>query len=344
MRDFATGLVSPVLRLGVTGLARAGKTVFITALVHALLNGTRLPVFEAMAGGRILRTYLEPQPDDDLPRFAYEDHVAALTGEDRHWPDGTRQISQLRLTIDYNPRGLIARNFGPAACHLDIVDYPGEWLLDLPLLRTDYRNLVARRRSTASRKPPRNDDRQRLAGASRDPRPECAGRRAAGFDAARLFTDYLARGRRNDVSLSMLPPGRFLMPGDLAGSPSSPSPRSTCRKALTSSAARSPRFMERRYNAYVSKVVRPFFFGHFARLDRQIVLVDALAALNAGAPQWRISAMRLKPCSPVSVKVRIAGARSSSGGASNASCSPPPRPITCTTPAMIASKRSSRRS
>jgi len=64
MRDFATSLVSPVLRLGVTGLARAGKTVFITALVHALLNGTRLPVFEAMAGGRILRTYLEPQPDD----------------------------------------------------------------------------------------------------------------------------------------------------------------------------------------------------------------------------------------------------------------------------------------
>ncbi|MBL8894137.1 MAG: YcjX family protein, partial [Rhizobiales bacterium] len=112
MRDFATGLVSPVLRLGVTGLARAGKTVFITALVHALLNGTRLPVFEAMAGGRILRTYLEPQPDDDLPRFAYEDHLAALTGEARHWPEGTRQISQLRLTIDYAPRGLIARNFG----------------------------------------------------------------------------------------------------------------------------------------------------------------------------------------------------------------------------------------
>ena len=31
------------------------------------------------------------------------------------------------------------------------------------------------------------------------------------------------------------------------------------------------------------KVVKPFFFGHFARLDRQIVLVDALTALNAGA-------------------------------------------------------------
>jgi uncharacterized protein len=40
--------------------------------------------------------------------------------------------------------------------------------------------------------------------------------------------------------------------------------------------------MQRRYDSYVAKVVRPFFFGHFARLDRQIVLVDALTALNAG--------------------------------------------------------------
>ena len=41
--------------------------------------------------------------------------------------------------------------------------------------------------------------------------------------------------------------------------------------------------MERRYEAYVSTIVKPFFYGHFARLDRQIVLVDALTALNAGA-------------------------------------------------------------
>lgn len=39
---------------------------------------------------------------------------------------------------------------------------------------------------------------------------------------------------------------------------------------------------ERRYEAYKNVVVRPFFRDHFARLDRQIVLVDALRALNAG--------------------------------------------------------------
>ncbi len=40
--------------------------------------------------------------------------------------------------------------------------------------------------------------------------------------------------------------------------------------------------MQRRYDSYVAKIVKPFFFGHFARLDRQIVLVDTLTALNAG--------------------------------------------------------------
>ncbi len=45
--------------------------------------------------------------------------------------------------------------------------------------------------------------------------------------------------------------------------------------------------MERRYEAYKTHVVKPFFRDHFARLDRQIVLVDALAALNAGPAAMR---------------------------------------------------------
>ena len=40
---------------------------------------------------------------------------------------------------------------------------------------------------------------------------------------------------------------------------------------------------ERRYEAYKTHVIRPFFRNHFARLDRQIILIDALQALNAGA-------------------------------------------------------------
>ena len=82
--------------------------------------------------------------------------------------------------------------------------------------------------------------------------------------------------------MSLLPPGRFLMPGNLAGSP-----------ALTFAPLDLPddgvapegslwAMMVRRYEAYKDVVVRPFFRDHFSRLDRQIVLVDALAAFNAG--------------------------------------------------------------
>jgi predicted YcjX-like family ATPase len=45
--------------------------------------------------------------------------------------------------------------------------------------------------------------------------------------------------------------------------------------------------MERRFEAYKTHVVKPFFRDHFARLDRQIVLIDALSALNGGADSLR---------------------------------------------------------
>src|SRR3954447_20621732 len=98
--DFGQHLFNPTIRLGVTGLSGAGKTVFITALVHQLLHGGRLPVFEALSSGRIARARLEPQPDDAVPRFDYETHVRALT-EERRWPESTSRISELRLVIEY---------------------------------------------------------------------------------------------------------------------------------------------------------------------------------------------------------------------------------------------------
>ena len=53
LADRASGLVNPSIRLGVTGLSRSGKTVFISSLVHNLLNGGRLPVFEPVRSGRV---------------------------------------------------------------------------------------------------------------------------------------------------------------------------------------------------------------------------------------------------------------------------------------------------
>ena len=64
--------------------------------------------------------------------------VRALTGPDPHWPEGTRHVSELRLSLRVQPRGLLGGLRGTQTLHLDIVDYPGEWLLDLALIGQDY--------------------------------------------------------------------------------------------------------------------------------------------------------------------------------------------------------------
>ncbi|HAW46489.1 MAG TPA: hypothetical protein DCX34_04515, partial [Roseovarius sp.] len=127
-----------MIRLGVTGLARAGKTVFITSLVANLLDRGRMGGLAAAGEGRILAAYLQPQPDVTLPRFDYETHLAALAGPEPHWPQSTRAVSELRLSLRVRPAGMLAGLAGPRTVHLDIVDYPGEWLLDLALLDKDY--------------------------------------------------------------------------------------------------------------------------------------------------------------------------------------------------------------
>ncbi len=281
LTDAATDLAVPSVRLGVTGLARAGKTVFITALVHNLIHGGRLPVFSAAAGGRLTRAFLQPQPDDAVPRFDYEAHVAALV-EDRIWPQSTRQVSELRLTIEYESASYLSRKLGPGKLHLDLIDYPGEWLLDLPLLKKSYAEFSSDALARA-----RAANRDRIAApfleALQSVDPDGPETEADAQRLSNAFKTYLAACREDTHALSMLPPGRFLMPGDLDGSPALTfAPLDLKQDEAPARTGTFRAMMERRFEAYKTHVVRPFFRDHFARLDRQIVLVDVLHALNAG--------------------------------------------------------------
>lgn len=278
---FAHDIVRPTLRLGVTGLSRAGKTVFITSLVNNLVAGGRLSFFDVAAQGRLIRAYLEPQPDDDIPRFDYERHLADLTGKPSAWPQSTRRLSQLRLTLEYEPESIVDRTLGRNRLHIDIVDYPGEWLLDLPLLNMTFEEW-SKQEIAMSLEPVRKSisrDWHKVIEAL-DPLGEADEQDAR--KASDAFTEYLRLSRECGDS-AVVPPGRFLMPGDLEGSPALTfSPLS--HEAGTTAVPRRSLWamMERRYEAYKTHIVKPFFRDHFARLDRQIVLIDALTALNGG--------------------------------------------------------------
>ncbi|SLN72466.1 YcjX family protein [Ruegeria meonggei] len=267
-------LFEPVIRLGVTGLARSGKTVFITSLVANLLDRGRMPGLAAQQEGRINAVYLQPQPDDTVPRFDYENHLAALSGPEPHWPDSTRAVSELRLSFKARPAGMLAGLQGPRTVHLDIVDYPGEWLLDLALLDKSYEDWSA---ETLERLTSRGEAATFLAQSkTTDPAEAHDEPRAQAL--AKEFAIYLNAAR--DAGFYDCTPGRFLLPGDLAGSPvltfaplpvDGPAPRHSLHRE-----------MARRYEAYKSQVVKPFFRDHFSRIDRQVVLVDALGAIHKG--------------------------------------------------------------
>ncbi len=263
----------PVLRLGVTGLSRAGKTVFITSLVANLLDRGRMPGLAGAATGRVRAVWLQPQPDLTLPRFDYESHMAALTGDAPRWPDSTRAISELRLSFRVQPSGMLGAVSGPRTVHLDIVDYPGEWLLDLALLDRAYADWSAATLDRIARRPQAADYLALAAEADGSAKHD----EATARQLAEAYTAYLAAARA--AGFSDCTPGRFLLPGDLAGSPvltfaplpPGPAPRGSLAHE-----------MARRYDGYRAQVVRPFFRDHFARIDRQVVLVDVLTAIHAG--------------------------------------------------------------
>ena len=264
----------PVVRLGVTGLSRAGKTVFITSLVANLMDRGRMPQLSAAANGTIRAAWLQPQPDDTVPRFDFERHLARLTAPDPSWPAGTRRISELRLSLKLRPSGLFAGLSGERTLHLDIVDYPGEWLLDLGLMEIDFAAWSARVLGRIGDRPGGADYLAALA--ATDPRAALDEVQAQALAAA--FTAHLHAAR--DAGWSDCSPGRFLLPGELEGSPALTfAPLPPAPDAGRRSLARE---FARRFEAYKAQVVTPFFRDHFARIDRQVVLVDVLGALHAG--------------------------------------------------------------
>lgn len=268
------GVGDPVIRLGVTGLSRAGKTVFITSLVANLMDRGRMTALRAAADGSIKAAWLQPQPDDTVPRFDIERYLAALTGPEPFWPDGTRHISELRLSFRVQPRGILGGWRKPQTVHLDIVDYPGEWLLDLRLMERSYDEWSA---EVLERMPGRPGAEGYLAAlAATDLGASLDEQAAQGLAAA--YTEHLHAAR--EAGWSDCTPGRFLLPGEMAGSPAltfAPLPPVDGKSPLR-------REFARRYEAYKSRIVKPFFRDHFSRIDRQVVLVDVLGAIHAGPP------------------------------------------------------------
>ncbi len=275
----ALASVSPLnqagYRIAVTGLQRAGKTVFVTSFVHALLHAKDAPVeaFPFFPWRERVRE-VELQGIPGLPPFPYRERLAELLAEPPRWPAPTEGLSGVRVRLRLAPPARLDRRLlEPHALHLDLIDYPGEWLLDLPLLSLDYEAWSAEMEELAN-----SGKRAALSApwlaqaAALDP--------AAKEDAfalaqiGRAYVDYLKRCRSE--GLSFLQPGRFLGGTAPLETLFVPLSRARAARAGTNGWA-----LARRYEAY-RRLVRRFYGQVFGRLRRQVVLVDLLTALQQG--------------------------------------------------------------
>ena len=273
------------VRLAVTGLSGAGKTAFITSLVRNLLSAVgqpaRLPFVHATAERRILAARLGAPESETIAQFPIHDTIVALAADPPHWPPSTTDLRRADLSLRFTPAGFLGRaTGGTAELRLEILDYPGEWLLDLPLLVQSYRDWSrvtlerARRGARALLARDWLDFLARHPADSADD-PEVA-RRAHG-----LYRAFLSACRTQE-QLSLLQPGRFLNSGQISDPTLlwfCPMPFSVGARAREGSMAA---LMEARFEGYKRVVVQPFFTQLARGVDRQIVLVDVLRALNDG--------------------------------------------------------------
>jgi predicted YcjX-like family ATPase len=295
LRGLAAGGVAGVeralnedrIRLAVTGLSRAGKTVFITSLIQNLLalgqGRNTLPRITARLSqnglSRLRSIEVMPAGAGVLPFFDYPSKLRNLAASAPSWPPRTEDLAQVSLALEIGRQSALGQKLGSRRIRLDILDCPGEWLLDLPMLDQSYAEWSAQTLALL-RTPPRLDCSAVFLALTEDLR---AGDRAEESLLSRghtLYREALHRCR-DEHGLRYLQPGRFICPGPnsdapfmwffpLSVPPGPPRPGSVAA------------LLQERFTTYQRHVRTSFFDTHFASFDRQIMLVDVLGALYSG--------------------------------------------------------------
>lgn len=298
LKHKATDIVNRTLdqhvNLAVTGLSRSGKTAFITSLVNQLVNeggDTHLSFFDPIHQGRFIAAKRVPQKNMHVARFDYEAAVSALCQSEPQWPEPTKGISELRVAIKYRPKdSLMKYATDMATLTLDITDYPGEWLLDLPMLSMTFEEWSEKMVALLNKAPRKEYASQWLEKVKAlDPFKAADENELA--ELAKEYTGIL-QIFRHKLGLSVIQPGRFILPGELAGAPILEFFPFTAIDDIDGNAYQNADdssvigMLRARFLEYRERVVKRFYKTHFLKFDRQIVLADCLTPLNNGAESF----------------------------------------------------------
>ena len=271
-------------RMGVTGFSRAGKTVLITQLTHSLLRVdeplpegvsrhplTGLDLFDA---GLLKPALLKEDKLARRSQFDFFRHRDSLMGQGR-WPEPTHDLTWLDLEIKRPQKQQALQNLISAdTLHLEIMDYPGEWLADLALPEQSFSQW-----SDSAWELAQQPHRQKLSEPFRQLIAEAAEQQQVSDALQRKLTDawkdYLIAARAEGYVLNQ--PSRVLVPGQMQNYSMLgffPVPDHLQLPKLQKS-------MSRLFDAYKQEI-ESHLGRHFRHLDSQVILVDLLTALEQG--------------------------------------------------------------
>lgn len=263
----------------VTGLSRSGKSTLLTSLMAQLSTRAEhpidhLPLLFALPPERLVRVVLTQVKDNQ--RFPYEENLSAL--QQQQWPSPTTKISQFVLDIEMQrPNTWLQRLLGNARTRIIIHDYPGEWLMDLPMAEQAFVDWSAHVFAQQATEPQLT-----LAKAWLD----CVQNFDFSLPANDLYVgqlvdaykDYLVKAKADGIS--RLQPGALLLPPDIPTDWVTFCP-------LPSKITVNPdhpwvKLFTYRYTALVDNWIKPLQRQYFRHAEKQVILLDLLEGLNYG--------------------------------------------------------------
>ena len=256
-------------KIAITGLSRSGKTVFITSLIDQLLHQKKIAF--TTSKHKAFKVSMQP-PKASVKRFDYYTFSKDIKSYSK-WPNGTDSITSTLLEIESKSSFSM---LGNSKFRIELIDYPGEWILDIAMLGLSYEEWSQKVILWMQNS---NEELARGYLSEIEKLTQNSSGELLEKKLHNQYADMIRYFKKNHYS--NLTPGRFLMPSDLVGDPMllfAPVPLSD-----------SPlhEVFKKRYKTYLKEIVKEIQLEHFKGFDKQIVLIDIVEALQNGSVYYK---------------------------------------------------------
>ncbi|WP_026376152.1 YcjX family protein [Aestuariibacter salexigens] len=265
-------------RFTITGLSRSGKSMLFTSLMTILKHRSEgqyncLPLLTRLPMELVEHMRLEPI--DGYTLFPLEEHLSEL--DNRRWPQPTEQVYGFKLIVRLKQIARVKQWLLPYTdVVFEFIDYPGEWVTDLPMLNKTYSQW-----SDSTWAQQASEPQSHFAGGWQQFVREFDFESSPTSEKVQQLLDaylrYLHEAKQQGIS--MLQPGSFLLDSDgydwrKAGFTPLPA-------KITSDVSHPwNQLFSQHFLQFQSQWLNPLKQSTFKEADKQIILIDLFEGLN----------------------------------------------------------------